>query len=86
MSNTDAIKSSVQTLQKFESFLNILVDRNDGLLKSERLMLKMVRLKFELDGCLRSLESLANIFMEIVDRSIIGYPSHFLFSEEFLSR
>lgn len=86
MSNTDAIKSSVQTLQKFESFLNILVDRNDGLLKSERLMLKMVRLKFELDGCLRSLESLANIFMEIVDRSTIGYPSHFLFSEEFLSR
>ena len=49
-------------------------------------MLKMVRLKFELDGCLRSLESLANIFMEIVDRSTIGYPSHFLFSEEFLSR
>ena len=85
-SNSAAIKESVHTLQKFESFLSLLVQKNDALLQSERLMLKIIRLKFELDAAIRSLEELADVLLEIVDRSSIGYPSRFLFSHEYLSR
>ena len=86
LSNSQAINNSVATLQKFETFLNLLVDNNDSLLKSERLMLKIVRLKFEIDACIKSLESFSNILLEIVDRSNIGYPSHYLFTRDFLTR
>ena len=86
LSNSQAINNSVATLQKFETFLNLLVDNNDSLLKSERLMLKIVRLKFEIDACIKSLESFSNILLEIVDRSNIGYPSHYLFTRVFLTR
>jgi len=85
LSNSEAINNSVATLQKFETFLNLLVDNNDSLLKSERLMLKIVRLKFEIDACIKSLESFSNILLEIVDRSNIGYPSHYLFTRDFLT-
>ena len=47
---------SVKTLQNFQSFMNLLVQKNDALLQSERLMLKIIRLKFELDAAIRSLE------------------------------
>ena len=86
LSNSRAINESMQNLQKFEGFINALVASNDGLLKSERFLLKIVRLKFELDTCLRSLENYANILQEIVDRSSIGYPSHYLFHNDFLVR
>merc|ERR1719282_1146195 len=68
-SNSQAINNSVATLQKFETFLNLLVDNNDSLLKSERLMLKIVRLKFEIDACIKSLDSFSDILVEILDRS-----------------
>ena len=74
------------TLQKFEAFLDLLVEKNDALLQSERLVLKIIRLKFELDAALRSLEEFANMLLEVVDRSAIGYPSRFLFTPEYLSR
>ena len=86
LSNNKAINESLVNLQKFETFLNELVDTNDGLLESERFILKLIRLKFELDACLRSLESFANILLEIADRSVLGYPSHFLFTSKFLAR
>ena len=86
LSNSKALNESIQNLQKFETFMNLLVDANDGLLRNERFLLKIVRLKFELDTCLRSLENYATIFQEVVDRSSIGYPSHFMFSQEFLTR
>ena len=85
-SNSVAIKESVKTLQNFESFMSLLVQKNDALLQSERLMLKIIRLKFELDAAMRSLEEFANVLLEIVDRSAIGYPSRFLFTPEYLSR
>ena len=86
LSNSKAINDSVVTLQKFESFLNLLVENNDNLLKSERLMLKIVRLKFEIDACIKSLDSFSDILVEILDRSSIGYPSHYLFTKQFLTR
>ena len=62
------------------------MEKNDALLQSERLVLKIIRLKFELDAALRSLEEFANVLLEVVDRSVIGYPSRFLFTPEYLSR
>ena len=85
-SNSAAIKESVKTLQSFQSFMSLLVQKNDALLQSERLMLKIIRLKFELDAAMRSLEEFADVLLEIVDRSAIGYPSRFLFTPEYLSR
>ena len=85
-SNSEAIQQSVKTLKTFESFLNLLVQKNDALLQSERLVLKIIRLKFELDAAIRSLEEFTNVLLEVVDRSVIGYPSRFLFTPEYLSR
>ena len=55
LSNSVAINESVATLHKFESFMNTLIGENDNLLRSERLMFKITRLKFELETCLKSL-------------------------------
>ena len=55
LSNTAAINASVSSLQTFQSFLNQLIQTNDKLLLSERFMLKIIRLKFELETCLKSL-------------------------------
>jgi len=86
ITNSKAINESVANLNKFESFMNTLIRTNDNLLLSERFMLKIIRLKFELEACIKSLRNYIMILTEIVDRSSIGYPSHFLFSSEFLSR
>ena len=86
LSNSKALNESIQNLKKFQTFMNLLVDANDGLLRNERFLLKIVRLKFELDTCLRSLENYASILQEIVDRSSIGYPSHFMFTQTYLTR
>ena len=55
LSNTAAINESVTNLQAFQTFMNELIQSNDQLLLSERLMLKIIRLKFELETCLKSL-------------------------------
>ena len=102
LSNTAAINESVTALQTFQTYMNELIQSNDQLLLSEIFMLKIIRLKFELDTCLKSLRCSAAqrdnlvdyltvrnnmmILTEIVDRSSIGFPSHFLFSSDFLSR
>ena len=61
LSNSKALNESIQNLKKFQTFMNLLVDANDGLLRNERFLLKIVRLKFELDTCLRSLENYATL-------------------------
>jgi len=58
ISNTKAINESVGTLQKFETFMNNLISTNDNLLQSDRFMLKIIRLKFELETCLKSLRDI----------------------------
>ena len=86
IANAKAINESVTTLKKFESFLNLLIKTNDDLMRSERFILKIIRLKFELDTCLESLSNLAMIISEVLDRSDQGFASRFLFSSEYLSR
>ena len=58
ISNTKAINESLGTLQKFETFMNNLISTNDNLLQSDRFMLKIIRLKFELETCLKSLRDI----------------------------
>jgi len=86
ISNAKAVKDSVETLKKFESFLNLLIKTNDDLIRSERFILKIIRLKFELDTCLESLSNLAMMMAEALDHSDQGYASRFLFSPEYLRK
>jgi len=86
ISNAKAVKDSVETLKKFESFLNLLIKTNDDLIRSERFILKIIRLKFELDTCLESLSNLAMMISEALDHSDQGYASRFLFSPKYLRK
>ena len=55
LSNTAAINESVTNLQNFQTYMNQLIQSNDNLLLNEKFMLKIIRLKFELETCLKSL-------------------------------
>ena len=55
-------------------------------MKSERFILKIIRLKFELDTCLESLSELALIISEVLDHLDQGFASWFLFSSQYMRR
>ena len=82
--NVKVISESSQTLKEFERFLDSVKDNDDKLLKTDRLFLKMVEIKFELDLCLNSLSLFALKVEEIFDQSDFGFPSRFIFSLNYL--
>ena len=75
ISNTKAINESVGTLQKFETFMNNLISTNDNLLQSDRFMLKIIRLKFELETCLKSLRDILTSWPNPLIISVTGTTS-----------
>jgi len=84
--NTKALNESLGLLQKFEGWMDRLLEENDDLIASEKFAIKIMRLKFELDTCLGSLEGLANILVEVLDRGDAGLASRHLFGSDHLSR
>ena len=83
--NTQALKTSLAALQKFEGWVNQLLEANDALVSSERFVLKILRLRVELDTCLGSLEGLAAVLEEVLDRGDLGLASRYLFHPTHLS-
>jgi len=84
--NTRALNESLGLLQKFEGWMDRLLQEKDDLISSEKFVVKIMRLKFELDTCLGSLENLANILVEVLDRGDAGLASRHLFGPDHLSR
>ena len=82
--NTKAIGESVEALREFEKVLNNLKENDDKLLKTDRLFLKIIRYKFELDFYLNSLSRFSLLVSEVLDQSDLGFASRHLFSPEFL--
>jgi len=82
--NSKAISESVQTLQEFKQFLEGVKANDDKILKTDRLFLKIVQIKFELDFFLNLLSKFAWKLTEILDQSDMGFPSRYLFSPNYL--
>ena len=82
--NSKEIQESLQLLKQFDKFLKN-VEKNDAnLVNTDRLFLKLLRYKIDLDSSLDTLRRTVSMVTEVVDQSDLGLPSRLMFSDSFL--
>ena len=84
--NSREIQESLQLLKQFEEFLKNIEKNDENLLGSDKLFLKLLRYKVDLDSSLDDLEKTVSMLAEIVDQSDLGLASRFMFSPDTLKK
>ena len=83
--NSKEIQESIEILNQFEKFLTNINATDVRIINSDRLFLKLLKYKIDLDTSLDHVERSINMLSEILDQSDLGLASRFMFSHETLA-
>ena len=82
---SEEIQESLEGMKKFNKFLENLNTTHRSLLNTDKMFMKLLSYKVDLDTCLDNVRRLLAILSEIVDQANLGLGSRFMFSHKSLT-